>query len=193
MIEADRLITSSPREREEQQDRAIRPLRLADYTGQPVVREQMALFIQAARGRAEALDRRDGVRLPRHRAAGRALRAARAVGAAPEVWAAAPRRLAVRRAQFLARNFPARNSPRTSPTDAPSLPAAGTSSRSPRPTSSRAFSRPSKASVPSWRARSPRGLAPPPSTSSVTTRTAARSPRAPSCSRCPASARRSST
>ena len=30
MIEADRLITASPREREEQQDRAIRPLRLAD-------------------------------------------------------------------------------------------------------------------------------------------------------------------
>jgi Holliday junction DNA helicase RuvB len=56
MIEADRLITSSPREREEQQDRAIRPLRLVDYIGQPVVREQMALFIQAARGRAEALD-----------------------------------------------------------------------------------------------------------------------------------------
>jgi holliday junction DNA helicase RuvB len=56
MIEADRLITASPREREEQQDRAIRPLRLADYIGQPVVREQMSLFIQAARGRAEALD-----------------------------------------------------------------------------------------------------------------------------------------
>lgn len=56
MIEADRLITASPREREEQQDRAIRPLCLADYIGQPVVREQMALFIQAARGRAEALD-----------------------------------------------------------------------------------------------------------------------------------------
>ena len=56
MIEADRLITSSPREREEQQDRAIRPLRLADYIGQPVVREQMALFIQAARGRVDALD-----------------------------------------------------------------------------------------------------------------------------------------
>ncbi|QNH00203.1 Holliday junction branch migration DNA helicase RuvB [Pseudomonas sediminis] len=56
MIEADRLITANPREREEQQDRAIRPLRLADYIGQPVVREQMALFIQAARGRAEALD-----------------------------------------------------------------------------------------------------------------------------------------
>ena len=56
MIEADRLITASPREREEQLDRAIRPLRLADYIGQPVVREQMSLFIQAARGRAEALD-----------------------------------------------------------------------------------------------------------------------------------------
>lgn len=56
MIEADRLITAGPREREEQQDRAIRPLRLADYIGQPVVREQMALFIQAARGRVEALD-----------------------------------------------------------------------------------------------------------------------------------------
>lgn len=56
MIEADRLITASPREREEQQDRAIRPLRLADYIGQPVVREQMSLFIQAARGRTEALD-----------------------------------------------------------------------------------------------------------------------------------------
>ncbi|SDS74829.1 Holliday junction branch migration DNA helicase RuvB [Pseudomonas oryzae] len=56
MIEADRLVTASPREREEQQDRAIRPLKLAEYIGQPVVREQMELFIQAARGRSEALD-----------------------------------------------------------------------------------------------------------------------------------------
>ena len=56
MIEADRLITASPREREEQQDRAIRPLRLAEYVGQPVVREQMELFIKAARGRGETLD-----------------------------------------------------------------------------------------------------------------------------------------
>lgn len=56
MIEADRLITASPREREEQQDRAIRPLRLADYIGQAGVREQMELFIQAARGREESLD-----------------------------------------------------------------------------------------------------------------------------------------
>ncbi|MWV11319.1 Holliday junction branch migration DNA helicase RuvB [Pseudomonas sp. R-28-1W-6] len=56
MIEADRLITASGRERDEQLDRAIRPLSLADYIGQPSVREQMELFIQAARGRSEALD-----------------------------------------------------------------------------------------------------------------------------------------
>nr|7X7P_M Chain M, Holliday junction ATP-dependent DNA helicase RuvB [Pseudomonas aeruginosa PAO1]7X7P_N Chain N, Holliday junction ATP-dependent DNA helicase RuvB [Pseudomonas aeruginosa PAO1]7X7P_O Chain O, Holliday junction ATP-dependent DNA helicase RuvB [Pseudomonas aeruginosa PAO1]7X7P_P Chain P, Holliday junction ATP-dependent DNA helicase RuvB [Pseudomonas aeruginosa PAO1] len=36
--------------------RAIRPLKLADYIGQPSVREQMELFIHAARGRQEALD-----------------------------------------------------------------------------------------------------------------------------------------
>ncbi len=56
MIDADRLISASPRERDEQIDRAIRPLKLAEYIGQPSVREQMALFIQAAKGRAEALD-----------------------------------------------------------------------------------------------------------------------------------------
>nr|WP_268948797.1 Holliday junction branch migration DNA helicase RuvB [Pseudomonas tremae] len=44
------------RDRDEQMDRAIRPLSLADYIGQPTVREQMELFIQAARGRSEALD-----------------------------------------------------------------------------------------------------------------------------------------
>ncbi|WP_454864414.1 Holliday junction branch migration DNA helicase RuvB [Pseudomonas rhizophila] len=58
MIEADRLIaaTGAPRDREEVQDRAIRPVSLADYIGQPAVREQMELFIQAARGRSESLD-----------------------------------------------------------------------------------------------------------------------------------------
>ncbi|WP_213877037.1 Holliday junction branch migration DNA helicase RuvB [Pseudomonas sp. dw_358] len=56
MIEADRLITATGRDREEQQDRAIRPLSLAEYIGQPTVREQMELFIQAARGRNESLD-----------------------------------------------------------------------------------------------------------------------------------------
>ena len=47
MIDADRLITATGRDRDEQLDRAIRPLSLADYIGQPVVREQMELFIQA--------------------------------------------------------------------------------------------------------------------------------------------------
>ncbi|UUC48839.1 Holliday junction branch migration DNA helicase RuvB [Pseudomonas citronellolis] len=59
MIETDRLIsaaTAGSREREEQLDRAIRPLSLSDYIGQPSVREQMELFISAARGRKEALD-----------------------------------------------------------------------------------------------------------------------------------------
>lgn len=56
MIEADRLISAGTRERDEQIDRAIRPLALADYIGQPVVREQMALFIEAAKKRGEALD-----------------------------------------------------------------------------------------------------------------------------------------
>jgi Holliday junction DNA helicase RuvB len=58
VIEADRLIaaTTAPRDREEVQDRAIRPVSLAEYIGQPTVREQMELFIQAARGRNESLD-----------------------------------------------------------------------------------------------------------------------------------------
>ncbi len=37
-------------------DRAIRPKSLSDYVGQPTVRDQMEIFIQAARGREEALD-----------------------------------------------------------------------------------------------------------------------------------------
>jgi len=56
MIEADRIVTASSRDRDEQLDRAIRPLKLAEYIGQPVVREQMDLFIRAAKGRQEALD-----------------------------------------------------------------------------------------------------------------------------------------
>ena len=56
MLEEDRLIAASPRQQEEVIDRAIRPFRLADYIGQPTVREQMELFIKAAKGRGEALD-----------------------------------------------------------------------------------------------------------------------------------------
>ena len=56
MLEEDRLIAAGPRQQEEIIDRAIRPYRLADYIGQPAVREQMELFMSAARGRGEALD-----------------------------------------------------------------------------------------------------------------------------------------
>jgi Holliday junction DNA helicase RuvB len=57
MIEHDRLIspaTSSPNE--EAIERALRPRRLEDYVGQPRIREQLEIFITAARNRAEALD-----------------------------------------------------------------------------------------------------------------------------------------
>ncbi len=51
----DRLI-SGVEKPEDNFDRAIRPTSLADYVGQPIVREQMEIFIGAARGRGEALD-----------------------------------------------------------------------------------------------------------------------------------------
>jgi Holliday junction DNA helicase RuvB len=56
MIEPDRLIDARAETDEVRQDRAIRPRRLADYTGQAAVRGQMEVFIQAARSRGEALD-----------------------------------------------------------------------------------------------------------------------------------------
>ncbi len=56
MIETDRLIAPVAKEREEQLDRAVRPKMLADYVGQPAVREQMEIFIGAAKKRREALD-----------------------------------------------------------------------------------------------------------------------------------------
>src|SRR5690606_3656023 len=56
MIETDRFISPQPVPDEEQFDRAIRPRSLSDYIGQPKVREQMEIFIGAARGRGEALD-----------------------------------------------------------------------------------------------------------------------------------------
>ena len=57
MIEADRLIAPSAlSSQEEQIERALRPKRLADYIGQAKAREQLDIFIHAARKRAEALD-----------------------------------------------------------------------------------------------------------------------------------------
>ena len=56
-IETDRLISTAPSSvQEEQIERALRPQKLVDYVGQAKVREQLEIFIQAARGRSEALD-----------------------------------------------------------------------------------------------------------------------------------------
>ena len=56
MIEADRFVAPTAKANEEASDRAIRPKQLKDYVGQPVVREQMSIFIDAANARKEALD-----------------------------------------------------------------------------------------------------------------------------------------
>ena len=62
MIEPDKLVSikdgQTPRDSgvEVDQDRALRPKKLVDYCGQPAVREQMDVFIAAARNRKEALD-----------------------------------------------------------------------------------------------------------------------------------------
>ena len=56
MIEADRLISAGAAREDEVIDRAIRPRKLADYTGQDHVCDQMEIFIEAARQRGEALD-----------------------------------------------------------------------------------------------------------------------------------------
>ncbi len=56
MSERDSPIDAGQQGDDEVIDRAIRPRTLADYTGQPVVREQMEVFIPAARARGEALD-----------------------------------------------------------------------------------------------------------------------------------------
>jgi holliday junction DNA helicase RuvB len=57
IIEAQRVVTgSAASHNEEAVERALRPATLAEYVGQPKVREQMAIFIEAARNRGEALD-----------------------------------------------------------------------------------------------------------------------------------------
>ena len=55
-IEHDRISSAVPREEDEKFDRAIRPKILGDFVGQSKVKQQMSIFITAARNRAEALD-----------------------------------------------------------------------------------------------------------------------------------------
>ena len=57
MIETDRLIASEPlTQQEETLERALRPKVLDEYVGQEKARGQLEIFINAARGRSEALD-----------------------------------------------------------------------------------------------------------------------------------------
>jgi Holliday junction DNA helicase RuvB len=55
-IEHDRLTSAESRDEDRAFDRAIRPKRLDEYVGQASVRQQMKIFITAARNRSEALD-----------------------------------------------------------------------------------------------------------------------------------------
>jgi Holliday junction DNA helicase RuvB len=51
-----RVISSSATREDEAVDASIRPQKLADYLGQPTVKEQLGVYIEAARRRGEALD-----------------------------------------------------------------------------------------------------------------------------------------
>jgi holliday junction DNA helicase RuvB len=56
-VETDRLISRKPASSQEEQiERSLRPARLEEYVGQEKVRGQLEVFVQAARGRGEALD-----------------------------------------------------------------------------------------------------------------------------------------
>ena len=52
--EAERLV--SREKRPEDQDAALRPQRLAEFVGQPTVKDNLAVFVAAAKSRGEALD-----------------------------------------------------------------------------------------------------------------------------------------
>ncbi len=56
MREVDSIISSDDLSGEEFHDNAIRPAKLTDYVGQETVKEQMDIFISAAKKRGEALD-----------------------------------------------------------------------------------------------------------------------------------------
>ncbi|HSW12698.1 MAG TPA: Holliday junction branch migration DNA helicase RuvB [Solimonas sp.] len=56
MSDSPRLIATTASSDEERIERAIRPSRLQDYVGQPAVKEQMGIAIEAARRRGDALD-----------------------------------------------------------------------------------------------------------------------------------------
>ncbi|MFN9729195.1 MAG: Holliday junction branch migration DNA helicase RuvB, partial [Pseudomonadota bacterium] len=55
-MEPSRLVSGAASREEDALDASIRPRKLAEYLGQQTVREQLSIYIEAARGRKEALD-----------------------------------------------------------------------------------------------------------------------------------------
>ena len=55
-IEPDRFFSPTKDSNDARFDRALRPQELSDYIGQQAVKEQMQIFIEAARQRGESLD-----------------------------------------------------------------------------------------------------------------------------------------
>jgi Holliday junction DNA helicase RuvB len=55
-MEAERVVASAVVREDDVLDRAIRPRRLSDYVGQQAVKDQLDIFVAAARERGEALD-----------------------------------------------------------------------------------------------------------------------------------------
>ena len=56
MIEQDRVVAAMPTREDEALERTVRPRQMAEFVGQAAVKEQMSIFIEAARRRGEALD-----------------------------------------------------------------------------------------------------------------------------------------
>jgi Holliday junction DNA helicase RuvB len=56
MRQQDRVVSAAPGREDDVVDRAVRPKLLADYVGQAAVKDQLGVFIEAARRRRDALD-----------------------------------------------------------------------------------------------------------------------------------------
>src|SRR5919107_6205099 len=56
MAQKKGIVSSAAQDEERQFEAALRPQRLADFTGQPKLKENLAIAIEAARQRGEALD-----------------------------------------------------------------------------------------------------------------------------------------
>ena len=56
MIEQDRVVAALPTREDEALERTVRPRQMNEFIGQTAVKEQMGIFIEAARRRGEALD-----------------------------------------------------------------------------------------------------------------------------------------